>query len=220
MPDDSGRKGRGYMKRPIAAAVLFLLAGTSLIAQEQEDALAAYRAGSYLEAVRICLVELESMPRNMNSYSVLGWSLIALGRHQEALDYAERAQEVSPRDPRIIEILGEAHYFLGNTIDALDYFEEYTVLAPTGDRIENAYFFMGEIFIRLQEYHHADIALSTAVHHAPNISTWWARLGYAREMAGDSVFALEAYTRSLTLNPGLTEASRGRGRIRSAVAGP
>ena len=188
-----------------------------LPAQEEEDALAAYASGSYSEAVRICLVELASMPRNMDSYTVLGWSLIALGRYEEALEYGNRARSVSPRDPRIIEILGEAHYLLGDNIDALGYFEQYAVLDPTGSRIEEVYAFMGEIFIGLEEYHHADISFSTAVYHAPNVSLWWSRLGYVREMAGDLPFSLEAYQRALTLNPSMNDARRGRDRVRAKI---
>ena len=201
----------------VAVVVLFVV--FSVGAQETEDALAAYTSGDYREAVRICLVELESMPRNMNSYSVLGWSLLALGEHQEALEHAQRGFAISPRDPRIIEILGESHYYLGDNINALTYFEQYAVLAPTGDRIENVYYFMGEIFIRLEEYNHADIALSTAVYHSPNSSSWWARLGYAREMVGDFIEALYAYQRALTLNPSLSEALRGRDRVRNQSSG-
>ncbi len=200
--------------RLLMVGLLFVAFSSGLVPQEQEDALAAYRNGEYAEAVRICLVELESMPRNMNSYSVLGWSLIALGRYGEALEYADKAYQISPRDPRIIEILGEAHYYLGDNLDALSFFEQYAILAPTGDRIENVYFFMGEIFIRLEEYNHADIALSTAVYHAPNSSSWWSRLGYAREMAGDYRYSLDAYEKALSLNPSLTEAVRGKQRVR------
>ncbi len=203
----------------VAAATLLLLLSYTISAQEPEDALAAYTSGHYREAVRICLVELESMPRNMNSYSVLGWSFLALGDHQNALEYAQRGFAISPRDPRIIEVLGESHYYLGDNINALTYFEQYAVLAPTGDRIENVYFFMGEIFIRLEEYNHADIALSTAVYHAPNSSAWWARLGYAREMVGDFVLALDAYQNALTLNPRLSDALRGRDRVRNQTSG-
>ena len=212
-------RGGQTVKLTHALVAALLLFGHPIGAQETEDALAAYTGGNYREAVRICLIELESMPRNMNSYSVLGWSLLALGEYQRALDYAQQGFAVSPRDPRIIEILGESHYFLGDNISALTYFEQYAVLAPTGDRIENVYYFMGEIFIRLEEYNHADIALSTAVYHAPNLSVWWARLGYAREMVGDFVEALEAYQKALTLNPSLSDALRGRERVQNQTSG-
>lgn len=203
------------MKQTLLILCLCVVISSIVGAQEPEDALAAYTSGSYEEAVRICLVELESMPRNMNSHSVLGWSLIALQRYQDALEYATQARSISRRDPRIIEILGEAHYYLGNNVEALEFFEEYAVVAPTGDRVEYVYAFMGEIYIRLEEYNHADIAFSTAVYHAPNVSSWWTRLGYSREMSGDYPYSLEAYDRALVLNPALNDARRGRDRVRA-----
>lgn len=184
---------------------------------ERPDALAAYRSGNYEEAVRICLLELESMPRNRDSYSVLGWSLLELGRYEEAVEYGLTAYGIAPNDPRLVEILGEAYFYLGQNIESLRYFERYAVLDPTGSRIDRVYYFMGEIFIRLGEYNHADIALTTAVYHSPNVSSWWSRLGYAREMSEDYTYALRAYDQALALNSGLNEARRGRERVQERL---
>ncbi|ORC34518.1 hypothetical protein B4O97_12825 [Marispirochaeta aestuarii] len=196
----------------LVLVLLLILSAAGLAAQDQPDALAMYRQGEYAKAVDICLAELETSPRNMNSYTVLGWSLIALRRYQEALNYARQGLDISRYDHRVVEIAGEAHFYLGNNLEALKFFEEYTVLAPTGDRIGMVYYFMGETFIRIGEYNHADIALSTAVYHSPNIARWWARLGYAREMAEDFQFSLEAYDQALKLNPSLSDALRGKER--------
>ena len=202
------------MQRIVSGLFLFFVLGAgTLSAQDRADALASYRSENYQDAVEICLREIEAMPRNMDSYTVLGWSLIALERYEDALKYGLNALKIAPRDSRINEILGESNYYLGRNLDALNYFEQYAVLAPTGGRTADIYFFMGEIFIRLEEYNHADIALSTAVYHSSESSTWWSRLGYAREMAGDYRYALEAYQKSLALNPSLTEARRGRDRV-------
>ena len=185
---------------------------TPAFSQDRPDAYLKYKNREYEEAVAICLNELESMPRNMDSYTVLGWSLLALGRNEEALEYGEKAYEILPTDPRIVEILGEAHFRLENNLESLVYFERYAVLYPTGQRIDVVYNLMGEILLRLKEYNHADIAFSTAVYHSSNISKWWARLGYAREMAENYRYALEAYEKALSLNPTLTDAIRGRDR--------
>lgn len=207
------------IKRTMLGIILLCLLGPGLAAQERPDALAMYRQGEYEKAVSVCLNEIEISPRNMNSYTVLGWSLIALNRYEDALNYANQALEISRYDHRIVEIVGEANFYLGNNLEALKYFEEYTVLAPTGDRIGSVYFFMGEIFIRIGEYNHADIAFSTAVYHRPNIARWWARLGYAREMAEDYVFSLEAYDQALKLNPSLSDALRGKERAGEKMNG-
>jgi len=207
------------MKSKLTALCILFLVGTVLFGQDRPDALQKYRQGKFNEAVDICLMELDEMPGNMDSYTVLGWSLLKLDRNEEALEYARRALQISRNDVRIIEIAGEALFNLGKNLEALEYFEEYSVLAPTGDRIDLVYFYMGEIFIRIGEYNHADIAFTTAVYHSPNIARWWARLGYAREMAVDYQYALEAYSKALQLNPALEEAQRGRERVQEKISG-
>jgi Flp pilus assembly protein TadD len=78
---------------------------------------------------------------------------------------------------------------------------------------------MGEIYIQQGKFANADIALSTALYHSPNIADWWSRLGYAREKAGDSRFALEAYNKALALNPSLVDAQRGKARVEGQSPG-
>ncbi len=196
----------------IFAAVL--VSGGAVTAQERADALVEYKNGNLDKAIEICLSEIERMPRNLDSYVVLGWSYIKKGQYQAALDAGLAGLDISRYDARIIEITGEANFYLGKNLDALKYFEEYAALAPTGDRIELAYFFMGEIFIRLGEYNHADIAFTTAVYHFPNSARWWSRLGYAREMAEEWTASKAAYEKALELNSSFTEAQRGLERVK------
>lgn len=196
--------------------VIFFI-GQSLPAQERPDALQLYKQGNYVRAVQVCMDEIKELPRNMNSYVVLGWSLLKLGRHQEALDYGKRALDISRYDNRIIQIIAEAHYNLGNNLEALKYLEEYATISPTGDLIDEVYYLMGEVFIRMAEWNHADVAISTAVHHDPNVALWWARLGYSREQAKDYRFALDAYNKALQLNPNLGDAVRGRQRVQGII---
>lgn len=207
------------MKQIRLVPFFLIFTATLMMAQTRPDALKEYRAGNYERAVEICRMELAETPGNMDSHTVLGWSLLRLGRNKEALEAGTAAMNQARYDVRIIEIVGEAHYFLGNNRDALKFFEEYCVLAPTGDRIALVYFYMGEIFIRLGEYNHADMAFTTAVYHSANTAKWWARLGYAREMAQDYRYSLEAYDKALQLNTALTEALRGKERVQEKMQG-
>ncbi len=156
--------------------------------------------------------ELESDPSNIESYVVLTWSLIALGRYADAELYAVRAYERVRRDPRIVEVLGEAAFYQGKNDQALAHFQNYVNLLPDGARLGDVYYFMGEIYIRKELWSHADISIRTAVQYAPANVRWWNRLGYARERAGEWVHALAAYEKALSLDPASKDAKAGRER--------
>jgi tetratricopeptide (TPR) repeat protein len=200
------------------ALLLFLPATLAAQEEERPDALQLYLDGEYRRAVEVTRQELEEMPRSMDSYAVLCWSLLRLGRYDEALEAARAGMEVSRYDPRMVEVVGEVHYYKGNNLKALEWLEEYTVLSPTGPRIDTVYYLMGEIFIRLGEFHHADIAITTAVHHTSSVAKWWARLGYAREMAEEYEYAIEAYNEALRLKPNYTDAERGIERVEERMS--
>ena len=207
------------MRRLGPLALALLLAATLGFAQEKKDALELYRSGDFEAAIDTTRAELQEMPARLDAHAVLGWSLLKLRRYQEALESAQKAVTVSRYDPRIIEIAGESLYYLGRRQESLKYLEEYAAIAPTGGRIDTVYYLMGEIYIQQGRFADADIALSTAVYHSPNIADWWSRLGYAREKAGDATFALEAYNKALALNPNLAEAQRGKARVEGQSTG-
>jgi tetratricopeptide (TPR) repeat protein len=206
--------------RGIPAALFFLILPVlPAFSQTRPDALLEYRNGNYERAVVICRSEITARPNNLESHVVMCWSLLRLGRYDEALSFAQAGRNISRYDPRIVEILGEIHYYQGKNTEALQYFQEYINLAPEGQRIEMVYYLLGEIYIRLGRFRHADIALSTAVHWVPGNAAWWARLAYARESAGDLSEAIAAYERALSLDSQLSDARRGLDRTRQALGG-
>jgi tetratricopeptide (TPR) repeat protein len=207
------------MKIFIKLFLIILFVPALSFAQDKPDALQMYRNGNFKAAEEVCRVEIKEMPKNMDSYTVLGWSLIKQKKYTEALESGTQALKISRYDSRVIEICGEANYYLGNNIEALNFFQEYAKLVPDGGRIDVVYYYMGEIFLRLGEYHHSDIAFSTALYYSPNIARWWARLGYAREMKDDYKWALDSYDKSLKLNPSYTEALRGKNRVQKKISG-
>ena len=197
---------------------LFFVSSGFLFAQTRPDALFEYRNGNYERAVEICKSEIAVTPNNLDSHVVISWSLIALGRYAEAMDYASSALRISRYDVRLVEVMGEICYYQGRNSEALQYFQEYINLAPEGARIETVYYYFGEIYIRLGRFRHADIALTTAVHRVPGNAAWWTRLAYARENAGDLHESAVAYERALALNSQLGDARRGLERVRQALA--
>lgn len=184
----------------------------------KQDALVLYHNGKYRESVQVCEEELKENPNRVDSYVVMCWSLVKNKQYAEAEERALSGLEVSPYDLRLIEILGEAKYFLGKNTGAMEQFQKYVASAPeSGARVGTAYYYMGEIFIRQARYQHADIAFSSAVKKEPMLDSWWVRLGYAREMAGNYYEAVNAYDEALRLNTSSIEASRGRDRVNAKL---
>ncbi len=181
---------------------------------EKRDALALFRARDYAQAIEVCEQEIKDTPANVESYVVLCWSLVSNGQNAEAENWATRARDIAPYDHRIVEILAEAKYFLGKNEEALELFQKYiSLVGENGARIGEVYYYMGEIYVRLEKYNHADIAFSKAVRNEPLLDHWWTRLGYAREMAQNYTLSLEAYDRALSLNSTQDNAKRGRSRV-------
>jgi tetratricopeptide (TPR) repeat protein len=194
--------------------LLFSQAG----AQVRPDALDEYRAGRYREAADLSRAEMLADARNIEAYVVLCWSLVKLGDYAGARAAAERALSFRRYDARVIEVMGEINYHESRHADALRYFQEYIALAPDGQRVDAAYYYMGEIYIAAGRLMHADIALATALHYAPANAVWRTRLGYVREAAGELLEALAEYEAALALDPQLAEAERGLARVRATLA--
>jgi tetratricopeptide (TPR) repeat protein len=195
-----------------ALLVALVLASTPAWAQDRPDAQRLYVDGKYDEARRACLAEIAASPGTVEPYIVLSWSLVALGRYADAENYALKGYTLR-HDPRLTEVLGETAYFLGRNDAALRSFQDYVAAVSEGGRVGIAYYFMGELYLRLGRFSHADIAFSTALQYSPGSAKWWTRLGYAREKYGDSVHALEAYRKALAIDPRLPDAAAGVDRI-------
>ncbi len=204
---------------PTAIFVSLVFFAPIVSAQVKRDALVEYRQGDYAAAVEVCLTEISAAPENMDSYAVLCWSLVGLSRFDDAARYAERALQVNRYDPRIVEVLGEARFNQGRNEEALKLFQDYVTLTPEGGRIDTVYYLMGEIYARMGRFRHADISFSTAVRYVPGNASWWTRLGYARERAGENDHAAQAYEKALSLDPQYADARLGLSRTRKALSG-
>lgn len=202
------------MKSKIILFFIFFIFSFEVFAQVKQDALVLYHNGKYKESVQVCEEELKENPNRIESYVVMCWALLKNKQYAEAEQRATEGLEISPYDLRLIESLGEAKYFLGKNQSAMEQFQRYVANASeSAARLGTAYYYMGEIFIKQARYQHADIALSSAVKKEPLLDSWWIRLGYAREMAGNYPEAVVAYDEALKLNSSSYEASRGRERV-------
>ncbi len=206
-------------KTALSIFVVLIVQVSAIFAQtQQKDALVLYHNGKYKESVQVCEEELKENPNRVDSYVVMCWSLVKNKQYAEAEHRATEGLGVSAYDLRLIEVLGEARYYLGKNNGAMEQFQKYVASAnDSSSRLGTAYYFMGEIYIRQGRYQHADISLSSAVKKEPLIDNWWIRLGYAREMAGNYLEALEAYDEALRLNSSSVDASRGRDRVKDKI---
>jgi tetratricopeptide (TPR) repeat protein len=197
-------------RRPGSDALQNYRIGRDLETRNRFDEANSY----YNESVRLCMEELGRNSSNMDAYTVLAWALLRQRRYTEVISWGDRALRVNPGDYRIVETMGEAYFFLNNYEQSLIMMQRYTASMPRGDRAPTAYFFMGEIYRNQRKYLHADIAYTTAVTLEGRMFLWWFRLGSVREAAGEFASAIEAYERSLALNPNYRETTEALERTR------
>ncbi|MBN1410881.1 MAG: tetratricopeptide repeat protein [Spirochaetales bacterium] len=208
------------LKKPpflFCLAVLLSLASVNAFAEDKPDAQALYNDKKYDEAIKACQQILVETPKDMDAYNIIGMSYLEMKKYEDALRYAEEALEVARFDRRIILIAGEANYFLGRNENALKYLEEFANIATSDKRIKYVYYYMGEIYLRYGEFSNADISFSTACYYDKEVAEWWAKAAYAREMAKDYFFSLDAYKKALALNPNMAEAKRGSARVKKLM---
>jgi tetratricopeptide (TPR) repeat protein len=208
------------MKLRTLIVLVALVAVMPIQAQDKPDALRTYRLGRdleaqgrqadamarYDEAVTICETEISQNATNMDSYTVLVWSLLRQKKYREVVEWGQKGLKINANDFRVVETMGEAYFFLTNYKEALKAMSRYVDGAPQGERVSVAYFFMGEIYRIQKQNRHADIAYTTAVKLEPSMPLWWFRLGSVREASGEYAAAVTAYERAVALSPSYKEA--------------
>jgi tetratricopeptide (TPR) repeat protein len=158
---------------------------------------------------------LASDPSNPDFISLQCWDLFRLERHKDVVTIAQKALQTI-KDYRIMETMAESLYFLDRSEEALRHFARYFELAPAGEeRMSSAYYYVGECYMRLKKYEHADIAFSTATTMEKSMYYWWYRLGAVKELLGQYKRAYEAYGEALQLNAGFQYAKAGRARVKA-----
>ena len=168
----------------------------------------------YSQAVRICNDEISRNAATRDSYTVLTWTLQRQRKYEDVITWGERGLRLYADEYRIVETMGEAYFYLNDYDQSLRFMQRYANFVPQGERTSVAYFFIGEIYRFRKQFHHADIAYTTAVQMEPGLALWWYRLGSVREAAGDFSQAVSAYEQAVKLNPNYREASDGLARSR------
>ena len=195
---------------PFYAQILFQAEGASLSSS-------LYREGRYKEAIEECEKEIVSNENNIDSYTTLTLVYMAMKDYAKAYNASQRGRKVQQYHPRLIEMQAVACYHLGRNIESLNLLQTYLSYTSQEKDVSEIYYYMGEIYLRLSQYNHADIALSTAVSIRPLEVSWWARLGYVREKSKTYKYSLEAYEKAISFDNNYFDALEGRKRVLSAL---
>jgi tetratricopeptide (TPR) repeat protein len=194
--------------RPLRSlrALIFLVGAC---ASQSFDYQMLYDQGRYPEAEAAARAAIAARRSEGNAQAVLCASLVRQSRHREALEIGLAILESQQFEWRVIESVAECYFALGDNEKSLSYYT--SCFAYAGDRKLNpaAYYALGELYIRMGGYEHADIALSAALHLAPRKADWWARLGYARMRLKNWAPARQAYSTALSLDPSNADAKAG-----------
>ncbi|MEI6875984.1 MAG: tetratricopeptide repeat protein [Spirochaetota bacterium] len=217
----------------VAFSIMFSLPGIAQVSEPaatKADALLLYRQGRdlesagkiseagtlYAQSIEICDTEIAADAKRMDAYAVKCWCLFRLNRHQEVIEIGLVALK-NLFDARIAEVMGESYYYQGKNDLALKSFQKYIESGQYSDRVPTAYFYLGETYLRLRKWSHADIAYTTAVKREPGMPRWWYRLGQVCENLGDWQRSADAYAKALSLSPGLAEAAEGLARVKPKI---
>ena len=174
--------------------------------------------GHFDEAKALGLAALLATPADTDASILVCESFLGLKRPEDAANYAAKAWGFH-QDPRIAALLGEAYFDIGRNDEALTWLRFYLAAQPEGARAGEVYYLTGEIYLRLGRYGHADMAIASAIYFSPGKASWWSRLGWAQEKAGDLRQALKSYESALAIDPGQADAAIGRQRILRKLRG-
>ena len=153
-----------------------------------------YSAGNYAQAEKVCRQLLTARPGNADAHNVLGVTLQALGRPEEAIESLRRAVELAPHAATIHANLGEILRQQGKTEEAAEALEEAVKLDPKNAQALNnvgiSYFERGKAKLAVEHYRRA-------IEARPNMAEAHNNLGNALRVLGDTEGAIAAYQDAL-----------------------
>jgi tetratricopeptide (TPR) repeat protein len=175
-----------------------------------EMAAKLYGATKYEQAVKVCRQLLASRPGNADAYNILGVSLHALGRGDEAVEALKRATELAPEAPSIKSNLGEILRQQGRIEEAAAVLEESVKLDPENAQALNnlgiTYFERRQPVVAIDYYKRAIAA-------RPDMAEAHNNLGNALRLVKDIDGAIEAYQEALTYRERYPEAYNNLGTL-------
>ena len=146
---------------------------------------------------------LQVTENNWMAEDLVGASLIARGKLEEAMPHIYRANHFRPKDPVSNLNIGAYLQLKGNSLEAIERFKK--TLAPTAGASPQqkfkAYSGMGYAYRDLGDYADSRDALQMAVGLKPTDAKAWTYLGVAAQKTGDRQLAIQAYLHAIDLQP-------------------
>jgi len=145
----------------------------------------------------------EAAPSNSLAYAGLGYSLLELGRYQDAIIACETSVGLDPERTNTWYDLGRGYYSLGNYAASRNAYQTYVTLKPEGD---HGYYGLYCALFRLGRLHEAEQACRQAIDINPTNAIYQAELGQCLDRLGRYAEAVQVLQKALALKSGDAEA--------------
>lgn len=171
-----------------------------------------YGSGNFDQAERVCRQLITARPGNADAHNILGVTLQALGRGEEAVESLKRAVELAPEAASIHANLGEILRQQGKTEEAAEALEKAIKVDPKHAQALNnlgiTYFERGKPKLAVEQYR-------KAIDAQPTMAEAYNNLGNALRVTGDIDGAIQAYQEALTYRERYPEAYNNLGTLLS-----
>ena len=154
-----------------------------------------YSRRQYAQAERVCRQIIASRPGNADAHNILGVSLAALGRMDDAIGALKRAVKMNGQAASYHANLGEILRQAGRLDEAAPAVEEAIKLDPNNAQALNN---LGIIQYERKQFRDAVESYRRALELNPNMAEALNNLGNALRLTGDVDGALQAYQEALT----------------------
>ena len=154
-----------------------------------------YSRGLFGQAERVCRQIIAARPGNADAHNILGVTLAAMDRFEDAVASLDRAIRINPQAPSYHANLGEVLRQAGKTEEAAPPLEAAVRLDPNNAQALNN---LGIIHYEQKKYDDAVDYYHRALKSRPNMSEALNNLGNALRMTGDLDGAAYAYQEALT----------------------
>ncbi len=154
-----------------------------------------YSRRQYAQAERVCRQIVSARPGNADAHNILGVSLAALGRKDDAITELKRAVKINAQAASYHANLGEILRQAGRLDEAARAIEEAIRLEPNNAQALNN---LGIIQYERKQFDDAVASYRQALELRPTMAEALNNLGNALRLTGDIDGALHAYQEALT----------------------